>query len=239
MLDITVILRTRVEPVSGDTMKQGSGRESPADSLRLTEQRWPHAISELIELDPDMAGIVARWGIPPFWAHPDGFPGLTLAILGQQVSVESAAATYGKLESRVGDVTPTSFLQVDSDGLRKMGFSRQKATYVRRIAEDMLTGVLDVDSLASMSDEKASAQLMQLHGVGRWTAYTYLLFSLRRRDVWPSGDLALERAVSELRKLHSKLGTDEVDEIAKSWMPLRAVAARVLWHQYLGQRGRG
>ena len=79
---------------------------------------------------------------------------------------------------------------------------------------------------------------MEAKGIGAWTADTYLLFALRRSDAWPSGDLALAKAIQELRGLAATPGFEEVDRIADQWRPLRAVAARILWHHYLNQRGR-
>jgi DNA-3-methyladenine glycosylase II len=204
----------------------------------LTEQSYRLAISKLIERDRGLAGVVAKWGIPPFRTHPPGFQGIVLAILAQQVSLESARATFRKLENAISAVTPDAFLTLHTDTLREIGFSRQKASYVRKIAEDLVAARIDLEALQWIDDTEAGTRLMQIRGVGKWTADTYLLFSLRRSDVWPSGDLALEKAVSEIKGLPSKPRTEEVDRIAAAWKPLRAVAARILWHQYLNQRGR-
>jgi DNA-3-methyladenine glycosylase II len=204
----------------------------------LTEQSYRLAISELVERDSSLAGVVTKWGNPPFWTHPPGFPGITLAILAQQVSLESAQGTFRKLENAISTITPDAFLTLNADTLREIGFSRQKASYAQKIAEDIVAAKIDFKALQGIGDTEARTRLMQIRGVGKWTADTYLLFSLRRSDVWPSGDLALEKTVSELRGLPSKLKTEEVDRIAAAWKPLRAVAARILWCQYLNQRGR-
>ena len=205
---------------------------------KLTKETYPLAISKLIERDPGLAEIVAKWGIPPFWTHPPGFPGIILAILAQQVSIESAQAAFRKLEHAIPTVSPDAFLTLNGYSLREIGFSRQKASYVLKIAEDIVAGKIDFDALQLIDDNEARTRLMQIRGIGKWTADTYLLFSLRRSDVWPSGDLALERAVAELRGLPSKVRTEEVDRIVAAWKPFRAVAARILWCQYLNQRDR-
>ena len=119
-----------------------------------------------------------------------------------------------------------------------VGFSRQKASYVRGIAQEIIAGELDLVDLEGMDNGRARTQLMGLRGVGPWTADTYLLFTLRRSDAWPSGDLALEKAVQEVRGLSTIPSTKEVDRIADKWKPWRAVAARILWHYYLNERGR-
>jgi DNA-3-methyladenine glycosylase II len=204
----------------------------------LTEMTYSLGISELISSDSDLAEAVMRWGNPPFWTHTPGFQGLVLAILSQQVSLESAQATFTKLENSIGSVESEEFLSLDDNKLHAIGFSRQKASYVRDIAQEILAGKLYLDDIESMDNDQARNRLMELRGVGPWTADTYLLFALRRSDAWPSGDLALEKAVHELKRLSTNPSTIVVDNIADNWKPWRAVAARILWHHYLKERGR-
>lgn len=217
-------------------MKTAAG-DQPAPGP-LTQPGYEDAIRILAATAPPLAAIVARHGNPPFWVQEAGFAGLAWAILGQQVSIESAQSTFDKLRALAGQVTPAAFLSLTPDQLHAAGFSRQKASYVRGVAERIIAGTLNLSALGDLDDEAARAQLMALRGVGRWTADTYLLFSLRRPDVWPSGDLALEKAVSELTGAPAKLPTETVNRMAKAWHPWRAVAARLLWFQYLHQRGR-
>ncbi len=204
----------------------------------LEEEAFGAAVARLARLDARFGRLVADWGVPPFWTHPPGFAGLVLAILAQQVSIESARAAYAKLARALGRVTAERFLSLDAEDLRAIGFSRQKAGYASGIAGQIAGGQLDLAALRRLDDEAARERLMQLRGIGKWTADTYLLFSLRRADVWPSGDLALEIAVSELNGRRRKLATATVDRMARDWRPLRAVAARLLWGQYLSRRGR-
>ena len=205
---------------------------------KLTPRGYRLEVAKLIRRAPCFAEIIARWGIPPFWTYPPGFPGIVLTILGQQVSIESARATFRKLEFATPVVSPDSFLALTPDTLKTIGFSHQKTAYARKIAEDIVAGVFDLEALESLSDMEAKTRLMQMRGIGGWTADTYLLFASRRPDIWPTGDLALEIAVTELRGLSEKLKTEQVDKIAEAWKPQRAVAARILWHQYLNQRKR-
>lgn len=204
----------------------------------LSRRSHDQAVTQLARQHPMLRLAVERWGPPPFWTHPPGFAGLTLAILGQQVSIESAAATFRKLEAAIGELRPAALLGLDDGRLRALGFSRQKAGYVRGIAGEILAGRLDLDGLAALDDEAARTRLLALRGVGRWTADTYLLFAMRRADAWPSGDIALEMAIAELQGRSEKLATVEADELALAWQPLRAVAARILWCHYLKQRDR-
>jgi DNA-3-methyladenine glycosylase II len=205
---------------------------------KLTERLYSLGISELAARDSDLAAVISKWGNPPFWTHSPGFSGIVLAILSQQVSLESAQAAFTKLEKSIGSINPERFLSLDNDQLRTIGFSRQKSSYVRGIANNIMEGAIDLDDIQSMDNEQARKSLMELRGVGPWTADTYLLFALRRADAWPSGDLALEKAVQEVRGLPTIPSTAEADRIADLWRPWRAVAARILWHHYLKERGR-
>lgn len=205
---------------------------------QLNEAMFQQALSALAARDERLAGILARWGDPPMWTHPAGFPGLVFAILSQQVSLESARAAYAKLEVSIQAITPERFLSLSDAELLGIGFSRQKTSYVRGIAQEIIRGVLDLETIKGMEDYPARQRLLALRGVGPWTADVYLLFALRRPDAWPSGDLALEIAVQEMLGLSAKPNREAVDNIAIGWQPWRAVAARILWHAYLSQRGR-
>ena len=210
----------------------------PSSLATLTDETFLRCLSELGKHDSDLAHVVSTFGNPPFWTHTPGFPGVVIAILAQQVSLESAQAAFSKLENAIGSIRPEGFLSLDDDALRTIGFSRQKASYVRGVAQGIMAGQLDLQELESMDDDEARKALMEVRGIGPWTADTYLLFALRRPDAWPSGDLALAKAIQEIRGLATTPGSEEVDGIADHWRPWRAVAARVLWHHYLSVRGR-
>jgi DNA-3-methyladenine glycosylase II len=207
-------------------------------SRRLNQSTFEAGIADLSARDDDLAAIVRKWGDPPFWTHPPGFSGLVLAILAQQVSLESAQAAFSKLETALGRVEAESFLRLDPGRLRAIGFSRQKASYVRGIAGAISAGELDFAQFETLENEQVRDELMAFRGIGRWTADTYLLFSMRRQDVWPSGDLALAKAIQEAKGLRKPVSFGVVDHLAAGWRPWRAVAARLLWHSYLSERGR-
>ncbi len=212
--------------------------DPPGPTDALTTATYPRAVARLAAADPVLAGVVERWGPPPFWRHPEGFAGLVHGILAQQVSLESAVAAFGKLEGALGRVEPEAFLTLDEARLRAIGFSRQKAAYARGLAESIVAGTLDLGVLDNAPDNEVRRVLLGVRGIGRWTADVYLLFALRRADAWPSGDLALAVAVEELWGQPTRLGWDTLDAFAERWRPQRAVAARFLWHDYLSRRGR-
>lgn len=157
-------------------------------------------------------------------------------ILEQQVSLASANAAFRRLEDSMGVVEPVAFLEFDDAQLRAVGFSRQKTEYVRAIAAGLIEGSIDIDLPVDLSNDDAIERLTAIRGVGPWTAACYLLFALRRPDVWPPGDRALEVSVGRVYGLPQPASGHEAGERALRWRPFRAVAARMLWHEYLGGR---
>ncbi|CAE7498691.1 unnamed protein product [Symbiodinium microadriaticum] len=153
-------------------------------------------------------------------------------IAGQQVSVQSARAIVGRLEERVAPLTAAGFLRLDEDDLKAIGFSRPKMRYGRLLAEEIVSGRLDIDGLAGMEDAAAIAALTRVKGIGPWTAEIYLLFALGRPDVWPVDDLALCVAVQHLKALEARPDRKAMLTLGEPWRPFRSAAARFLWHLY-------
>lgn len=205
--------------------------------VTLTEENLGQGLRCLVQRDPDLAQVLSTYGPPPLWARPPGFSTLVLIILEQQVSLASARAAYERLQEAARPLTPQTFLALDDETLRKIGFSRQKSLYCRNLAKDLLTGGLDLETLSSMEDEAARQILLRVKGIGPWSADIYLLMALRRPDIWPVGDLALATAVREVKGLKNRPTPLELDAIGQAWRPWRAVAARLLWHHYLSRRG--
>lgn len=199
----------------------------------LDEAAFAETAARLCRADPDLARIVERHGLPAFWAREPGLPTLVLLILEQQVSLASARAAYDRLAARLGEVTPGGIVASTGAELRADGFSRQKARYVRALASAILDGTLDLDRVASLEDDPARATLVALPGIGPWTADVYLLSALRRPDVWPVGDIALQEGARRARRLETRPSPDELGAIGEAWRPHRATAARLLWHLYL------
>jgi DNA-3-methyladenine glycosylase II len=204
--------------------------------IALTEETFIKGISQLVDRDRDLARVKSMWGNPPFWTDTPGFSGLVHVILSQQVSLASADAAFVRLGEHVAPINPGSFLTLDDETLKEIGFSRQKAGYVRGLSNSILQREIDLDEIELLDDDIARGKLLKLKGIGPWTADIYLLMALRRSDVWPSGDLALAKAVQELMKLESLPNRKELDVIGERWKPWRSVAARILWHYYLSER---
>ena len=205
---------------------------------RLTRATLRDAVRELTARDPGLARIVAAHGPPPLWARPQGFETLVRIILEQQVSLKSAATLNARVALAIGGVTPTTVLSAGIDGLRGHGLTRQKAAYVVALAERVESGELPLRTLAQHDDDAAAALLKSVPGIGPWSASIYQLMALRRPDVWPPGDLALHKAMQRMHGLTRMPSSMEATRIAEQWAPWRAVAARLLWHDYLASRGR-
>ena len=204
----------------------------------LTESTLALAVGELAARDPDLRGIVERFGPPPLWDRPAGFATLAYIVLEQQVSLASAQAAFGRLSAAAGELTPDRFLQFDDAELLAIGFSRQKTAYVRNLARAVSLGEIDLDSLAGLTDDVVERSLVALTGIGPWTASIYLMEALLRPDVWPATDMALAAAVAEVKGLGARPGAQKMLALAEPWRPWRSVAARLFWHDYLSRRGR-
>jgi DNA-3-methyladenine glycosylase II len=204
----------------------------------LTQRSLLRATRTLAAGDPSIAASVERFGPPPLWAREPTFATLVHLILEQQVSLESALAAFGRLHVALGGVvTPDAFLVLDAGTLRTVGFSRQKAGYARDLAV-ALADDFDLSSLERLPDDDVRRELTRLRGVGRWTADVFLTMCLLRPDVWPHGDRALVTGATEVLELQARPTLDELHATAERWRPYRSVAARILWHHYLGVRGR-
>ncbi|MFZ0015040.1 MAG: S26 family signal peptidase [Acidimicrobiia bacterium] len=205
---------------------------------RLDEETFRAACDLLIGEDPHLARLVDRWGVPAFWHRRPGYRTLVLLILEQQVSLESGAAMYRRLGDLVGEVTPANTVRAGDDGLRSIGVTRQKTSYLLDLARMVLDEGLDLDALDHEPVAKARADLLAIRGIGPWTADAYLLSASRRPDMWPVGDRALQVGVGEALGAGAPPDEEELEILGERWRPIRAAAARLIWHAYLSERGR-
>ena len=186
----------------------------------------------LAESDPMLARAIGIAGPPPLRRRAGGFEAVLQSIMGQQLSVASARAIWGRLADTCGQVTPERVLALSDEECRAAGLSRQKMVYSRELARAVDEGRLKFRALARMPDEDAIAAMTQVKGVGRWTAEMYLMFALGRPDVWPVDDLAVVEAVRRLKGLEERPNRKEMAAIGEAWRPWRSVAARLMWHFY-------
>lgn len=204
--------------------------------LVLTAVGLPRACDELARRDGDLARILETHGYPPRWHREPGFPTLLHIILEQQVSLASAKAAFEKLRQRLGDITPGAFLSLSDEELKACFFSRQKTRYGRALADAVAGGRLDLERLAHQPDAAVRAALVQLPGIGTWTADVYLMMALRRPDVFPLGDLAAVNSLKSLKRLPRDAPRETLAAIAETFRPYRTAATFLLWHHYLCER---
>jgi DNA-3-methyladenine glycosylase II len=189
-----------------------------------------YSLDALAAIEPRIAAALADAGYPEPRISEPGYQTLLRAIVGQQVSVASAASMWAKLTALVGDPPePAALLAASDEALRSAGLSRQKASYARSLAEEVVSGRLDFARLPA-DDEEAIAELVRVKGVGRWTAEVYLLFAEGRTDVWPAGDLAVQIETGRIMGLDGKPDEKRVRELAEAWRPHRGAFAIFAWH---------
>lgn len=186
--------------------------------------------------DKALKEIVKTFGYPPMWTRPNSFETLIHIILEQQVSLASALAALNKLREKLVHITPGALLQLTDEELKTCYFSRQKTSYARALADAMETKKLKLDELENMSDDEVRKKMITLKGFGDWTIDVYLMFVLRRTDIFPMGDLAAVNALKQVKKLSSTATKEKLLTISAKWKPYRTVATMILWHYYLSIR---
>jgi DNA-3-methyladenine glycosylase II len=181
----------------------------------------------LAALCPRMAHARSLAGPLPLRRKPDGFAELLSAIVSQQVSTASAAAIWGRMKD-AGLTGPRKILAASEADLRDVGLSRQKIRYSQELARKRI----NFKSLRSAPTEEVIRTLVEVPGIGTWTAEVYAMFSLGRADVFAHGDLALQEAARVLYALDERPKERQMREMAEAWSPWRSVAARLLWAYY-------
>jgi len=192
------------------------------------------AIDHLILKDSIFKHIIDTYGLPKIPKRPQGFETLVLLILEQQVSINSAKATFLKIKAHTS-CNPETMSILPEEEFRTLGVSRQKTNYIKTIAQAVLNKELDIDSLATKSAQQVREELIKLKGIGNWTIDIYLMFCLQEPDLIPLGDIAVLNTIKELLNIHDK---EEMEIHTKQWSPYRSYATFLLWHYYLKKRNR-
>ena len=193
------------------------------------------AISFLVEKDEVFKKLYLQYGKPFIPSRPEGFQTLCKLILEQQVSIESARACYQKLERFLIEVTPITISIISVEELRDCSVSRQKAVYLKALAEAILNKSLVLETLSQKSDDEVRNELIKIKGIGNWTIDVYLMFSLQSEDIIPLGDIAVVNTIKELFDCKT---SEEIVKLSENWKPYRSMATFFLWHHYLEKRNR-
>lgn len=188
------------------------------------------AVDHLKKSDAVLASIIARVGPCKMTYREPTFEMLARAIVFQQLSTKAARTIYGRLEEAAGGaLTPESIQGLSVGEMRRAGLSRQKLGYIRDLAEHALSGKVDFARLPGMSDDEVIVSLTDIKGVGVWTAHMFLIFSLRRPNVLPVGDLGVRMAIQRAYRKRKLPTPKQVEQIAKEWHPYCSYAAWYLW----------
>ena len=193
------------------------------------------AIDFLLAKDTVFKTIIEKYGLPTIPFRPQGFETLVLLILEQQVSIDSAKATFLRLRERIQVFEPRIVFDLSDAEFRTIGVSRQKTSYIKALATALINKELDLDSLPLKTTAQVREELIKIKGIGNWTIDIYLMFSLQAPDLLPLGDVAVVNTMKELLDIHDK---EAMEKHAKQWSPYRSYATYILWHYYLNKRNR-
>lgn len=188
------------------------------------------AINHLKKCDPVLRAIIERVG--PFrmeYGVPQ-FPSVAEAIVYQQLNGKAAETIFKRFAALAGDpLTPEGILRLSDAELRSVGLSKQKSAYLKDLAEKTAAGVLDFAKLGELPDEEVIRQLTQVKGIGVWTAHMFLMFSLRRPNVLPTGDYGVQMAVKKHYRKRKLPKPKDMEKIARAWEPYRSIACWYMW----------
>lgn len=189
----------------------------------------------LVQKDIVFKQIVNQYGYPIIPKRPEGFETLVLLILEQQVSIDSAKATFLKLKNGLKNIQPIILQQLPDEEFRDYGVSRQKTKYIKCLSEAIIEKQIVLESFTDKTAQEIREELIKIKGIGNWTIDVYLMFSLQAPDIIPLGDIAVVNTIKELFDIHDKT---EMDIYAQKWIPYRSAATFLLWHYYLQKRNR-
>jgi DNA-3-methyladenine glycosylase II len=179
--------------------------------------------------------IIEQYGFPIIPIRPQGFETLVLIILEQQVSIDSAKATFLKIKANVTHVDPHVLIYLSDVEFRNFGVSRQKTAYIKGLATVIINENLNLESLSTKTVAEVRAELIKIKGIGNWTIDIYLMFSLQAPDLLPLGDIAVLTTIKELLGINDK---EAIENYTEKWSPYRSFATYLLWHYYLKKRKR-
>ena len=188
------------------------------------------AVNHLKKCDPVLCAIIERVG--PFrmqYGVPE-FSSLAEAIVYQQLNGKAAETIYKRFAALAGEpLTPEGVLKLSDEQLRSVGLSKQKSAYLKDLAAKTAAGALDFAKLSDLSDEEVIKHLTQVKGIGVWTAHMFLMFSLRRPNVLPTGDYGVQMALKKHYRKRKLPKPKDMEKIARAWEPYRSVACWYMW----------
>ena len=188
------------------------------------------AIHHLRKSDPVLAAIIQQVGPFRMEYAPAEFSSLAEAIVYQQLNGKAAVTIFRRFTELAGEpLTPAGILKLTDQQLRAVGLSKQKSSYLKDLAAKAASGTLDFSRLQELPDEEVIQHLTQVKGIGVWTAHMFLMFSLRRPDVLPTGDYGVQVAMKKHYRKRKLPKPKDMEKIARAWAPYRSIACWYLW----------
>ena len=195
----------------------------------MKPEYWDRAKRALRRADPVMGGIMSRHPRVHMVARGDAFLTLARAIAGQQISVKAAQSVWNRVVAQCVEMTPQHVLAQERPMLRACGLSDRKVEYIADLARHFADGTVHVARWPQMGDEEVIAELVQVRGIGRWTAEMFLMFNLLRPNVLPLDDLGLQKAIRLSYFKGRKVSPARMRKLGETWQPYRSVATWYLW----------
>jgi DNA-3-methyladenine glycosylase II len=188
------------------------------------------AVNHLKKSDPILRAIIARVGPCRMEFGEPEFCSLAESIVYQQLNGSAAATIFNRFAALAGEpLTPEGILKLSDEQLRGVGLSKQKSAYLKDLAAKTAAGLLDFSRLPELADEEVIRHLTQVKGIGEWTAHMFLMFSLRRPNVLPTGDYGVQVAIKKHYKKRKLPKPKDMEKIARAWEPYRSVACWYMW----------
>lgn len=200
----------------------------------MNQSRIKRDLDQLASEDADLRRGIEQVGYPLPRIREPGFATLLATIVSQQISTDAAAAIMQRVRALLPSMQPRAVLRLPEAALREAGLSQRKVDYVESLARAILEKRFNPGALETMDDDEAIATITTLRGFGRWSAEIYLMFSLRRVDVFPAGDLAIRVGLQKLKGIEETLNENQARELAAHWAPYRSAGSLFLWHYYRG-----
>ena len=189
-------------------------------------------LAGLVELEPRLDPILAQVGEVPLRLGRPGFAGLASIVSSQLLSVASARAIHARVETLVGEMSAQNFLKIERDAFRQVGLSYAKIDCLLGVAQAELDGEIDFVVLHQLSAPEVMKKMTSLKGIGPWSAEIYLMSSIAHPDIFPAGDLVLQKMLGKILNKREKPDEKQTRKLTKKWSPYRGSAARLLWRYF-------
>ena len=190
---------------------------------------WQKAKKALSAKDKKLSKIIETYPSDFLFSKSDPFLTLARSIVGQQISVKAAQSVCDRLETKINDVKPEIILKTHSSTLKSVGLSRQKVKYLKNLAVAFIERKIKINLWYKMNDEDIIRDLIQIKGIGRWTAEMFLIFNLCRADIFPLDDIGMIKGLCKLYKISYPTDREIIIKIGEKWKPYRSVATWYLW----------